>query len=148
MHKSGAITILAAAAAMMATGEAGAQTITDMKGTWTGTAEAIVDGPAQHHPAPGAPGTKPAGKFRLSEQAFTLAIEGQTGRRFWGTTSSASKTERIIGSLSVDGKTIHMADDDGLMDGTIVDADTFNVCYRHVNAGSAVVACAVVSRKK
>ncbi len=148
MYKSGAITIIAAAAAMIASGEAAAQTIIDMKGTWTGTAEAIVDGPAQHHPAPGADGTRPAGKYRLSEQSFTLAIEGQTGRRFWGTTSSASKTERIIGSLSVDGKSIHMVDDDGLLDGTIVTADVFNVCYRHVNGGSAVVACAVVSRKK
>lgn len=147
MHKS-AIALVATVAAITAAGGAGAQNIIDLKGTWTGTAEAIVDGPAQHHPAPGAAGTKPAGKFRLSEQPFTLVVEGQAGRRFWGTTSSTSKTERIIGSLSVDGKTIHMADDDGLLDGTIVNADTFNVCYRHVNASSAVVACAVVSRKK
>src|ERR1700733_4145008 len=104
MPKSGPAAIAVAAAVFIA-GDAGAQTIIDMKGTWTGTAEAIVDRPAQHHPAPGSAGTKPAGKFRLSEQPFTLV------RRFWGTTASATKTERLIGSLSVDGKTIHMVDD-------------------------------------
>jgi len=146
MHKS--VAAITVAVGMLVAGGAGAQNVIDMKGTWTGTAEAIVDGPAQHHPAPGQPGTKPAGKFRLSEQLFTHVIEGQSGRRFWGTTSSASKTERIIGSLSVDGKTIHMVDDDGFLDGTVVNADTFDVCYRHITASSAVVACTRMLRKK
>jgi hypothetical protein len=147
MPKSGPAAIAVAAAVFIA-GDAGAQTVIDMKGTWTGTAEAIVDGPAQHHPAPGAAGTKPAGKFRLSEQPFTVVIDGQDGRRFWGTTASATKTERLIGSLSVDGKTIVMVDDDGMLDGTVVNADRIEVCYRHVNTSSAVVACAPVTRKK
>jgi hypothetical protein len=30
----------------------------------------------------------------------------------------------------------------------VVNADLIEVCYRHVNANSAVVACAPVSRKK
>lgn len=147
MHKS-AFALVATVAAMTVAGGAGAQNITDLKGTWTGTAEAVVDGPAQHHPAPGAAGTNPAGKFRLSEQPFTVVVEGQSGRRFWGTTSSATKTERILGSLSVDGKTLHMVDDDGFLDGIVVNADRLEVCYRHVNASSAVVACTLLSRKK
>ena len=147
MHKS-AIALVATVTAMTVAGGARAQNIIDMKGTWTGTVEAVVDGPAQHHPAPGAAGTKPAGKFRLSEQPFTLVVEGQSGRRFWGTTASATKMERILGSLSPDGKNIYMVDDDGLLDGIIVNADRLEVCYRHVNASSAVVACSVVSRKK
>jgi hypothetical protein len=147
MHKS-AIALVATVAAMTAAGGAGAQSIIDLKGTWTGTAEAVVDGPAQHHPAPGAAGTNPAGKFRLSEQPFTLVVEGQSGRRFWGTTSSPTRTERILGTLSVDGKTLHMVDDDGFLDGVVVNADRIDVCYRHVNASSAVVSCALVSRKK
>jgi hypothetical protein len=76
-----------------------------------------------------------------------VVIEGQDGRRFWGTTSSASKTERLIGSLSVDGKSIHMVDDDGFLDGTMVDANTIDVCYRHITANSAVVACETIKRK-
>lgn len=135
-------------AVTLITTTANAQNIIDMKGTWTGTVEAIVDGPALHHPAPGQGGAKPAGKFRLSEQPFTLVIEGQSGRRFWGTTSSPTGTERLMGSVSIDGKSIYMVDDDGFHDGTVVNADTLEVCYRHVNASSAVVACAPVSRKK
>ena len=135
-----AMTLIAAAA--------NAQNIVDMKGTWIGQAEAIVDGPAQHHPAPGAAGTAPAGKYRLSEPTFTLVIEGQSGRRFWGTTSSATHTERLLGSLSFDGKRIHMVDDDGYNDGVMIDADTFESCYRHITATSAVVACAIAKRKK
>jgi len=147
MYRS-AITLAATVAVMTVAGDAGAQNIIDMKGTWTGTAEAIVDGSAHHHPAPGASGAKPAGKFRLSEQSFTLVVEGQAGRRFWGTTASATKTERLLGSLAIDGKSIYMIDDDGMMDGTVLDADTLEICYRHVNPGSAVVGCTKFSRKK
>src|SRR5258708_1277378 len=68
--------------ATFAIGEAAAQSIIDLKGTWVGTFQAILDGPAAHHPVIDAPGSKPAGRFQLSEQPFTFKIEGQDGRRF------------------------------------------------------------------
>ena len=126
---------------------ASAQRVFDMRGTWTGMAEAIVDGPANHHPPPGAAGIRPAGRFRLSQQQFTIEVLGQEGRRFWGTTASSTRRERIIGSLAADNRTLHMVDDDGMLDGAVVDNDTLEICYRHANKDSAVVACARMTRK-
>ncbi len=149
MRRAGTIALALAAglAASTAATPASAQRVFDMRGTWTGMAEAIVDGPANHHPPPGAAGIRPAGRFRLSQQQFTIEVIGQEGRRFWGTTASSTKRERIIGSLAVDNRTVHMVDDDGMLDGTVVDADTLEICYRHVNKDSAVVACARMTRK-
>lgn len=76
---------LAFVAALAFAGAAAAQTATpaipDLKGTWVGKGEAIVDGPAIHHP-PGAPG-KSAAPFRLREETYTFRIDGQDGRRIW-----------------------------------------------------------------
>ena len=69
----------------MATGSV-AQTapVFDMKGTWKGIGEAIMDGAPPLHPQD-APGGRPAGPYRLREAAWTYQIDGQEGRRFWGT---------------------------------------------------------------
>jgi hypothetical protein len=141
--------IVATGAVMLMVGAAGsasAQSPIDLKGTWVGTGQNIVDGPANHHPPTGA-GVKPAAKYRLSDQTFTMTIEGQDGRRFWGTMASSNKTERLIGSLSVDGKFVYMVDDDGYIDGTVVNATTLDICYRHVRPDSAVVGCELMQRK-
>ena len=132
-----------AIAMMLAAGTAQAQVI-DLKGTWTGTSEAIFVGPATHHAKPGTA----AASHQLGQQPFTFVIEGQEGRRFWGKVSSPGATERIIGSLSVDGKSIYLVDHDGMLDGTVVNADALDVCYRHVNRESALVACLRVTRSK
>ena len=141
--------IMATGAVMLAVGAAGsasAQNSIDLKGIWVGNGQNIVDGPANHHPPTGA-GVKPAAKYRLSDQTFTMTIEGQDGRRFWGTMASPNKTERLIGSLSVDGKFVYMVDDDGYIDGTVVNATTLDICYRHVRPDSAVVGCELMQRK-
>jgi hypothetical protein len=129
-----------------AAASASAQNSIDLKGIWVGNGQNIVDGPANHHPPAGA-GVKPAAKYRLSDQTFTMTIEGQDGRRFWGTMASPNKTERLIGSLSVDGKFVYMVDDDGYIDGTVVNATTLDICYRHVRPDSAVVGCELMQRK-
>ena len=139
--------IVALGVALLGATPAAAQRVFDMRGTWTGLAEAIVDGPANHHLPPGAAGVKPAGRFRLSQQQFTVVIDGQEGRRFWGTTASSTRRERLIGSLSFDNRTVHMVDDDGMLDGTVVDGNTLEVCYRHVKSDSAVVACTRLTRQ-
>jgi len=134
-------------AMVLAAGAAQAQAqVIDLKGTWTGVSEAILEGPAAHHGRPDAAGA--GSRFKLSQQPFTYTIEGQDGRRFWGKVSSPVATERVIGSLSVDGKSIYMVDDDGMVDGTVVNADTLDLCYRHVARESSLVACLRVARKK
>ena len=137
--------VLTAGAAVAQTSPASA--VFDMKGTWKGNNEAIVDGPATHHP-PGVE-AKPAGTYRLRQQNITYKFDGQEGRRFWGTMGSEQQSNiRMIGTLSVDGKWIYMVSKEGYLDGQVVDADTIEMCYRHVNATSAVVGCNLMKRVK
>jgi hypothetical protein len=120
----------------------------DMKGTWKGSGEAIIDGLTTYHP-PGATGTQPSGNYRLRAVTYTYKIDGQDGKRFWGSVSSdAVANERLIGSLSNDGKWIYMAGREGFLDGQVVDADTIQMCYRHVTATSAIVGCNEMKRVK
>lgn len=139
---------LASIATVLVVGSVQAQsTVVDIKGTWIGNAQNIVEGSAHHHQR-GAAGTKEVGKFLLSDQTFTFRFEGQDGRRFWGTISSATKTERLIGSFSTDGKRVYMVDEDGMIDGVVIDANKIDICYRHVRPDSAVVGCELMERKK
>lgn len=144
---NGMATAILAIVLTLAAGAAQAQAqVIELKGTWTGIAESIFEGPTAHHDQPGSSGA--GSRFKLHQRPFTYVFEGQAGRRFWGTVSSPGGTERVIGSLSVDGKAIHMVDDDGIIDGTVVNADTLDLCYRHVSKESAVVACLRLSRSK
>ena len=119
----------------------------DMKGTWQGFNEGLVDGPAAHHPA-GAT-TTPAGRFRIHRQTFTYTIDGQEGRLFWGSMGSDNqKNIRILGTLSNDGKWVYMVSKEGYIDAQVVDANTIESCYRHVNTESAVVGCNLMKRQK
>ncbi len=139
---------LLALGAILAGAGASAQTAAfDMKGTWKGTGEAIVDGHGTHHPAGST--AKPAGPYRLRELHFTYKIDGQEGKRFWGTVSSEHEAnQRMIGSLSADGKWIYIAGKDGILDGTVVDSDTIQMCYRQVSVAVAIVACNEMKRQK
>lgn len=135
---TGPVGVGAAAAVLLLAANAIAQSPpspVDMKGTWKGTSEGI--------------GIDATGKIQLGAATYTYRIEGQDGKRFWGTASSErGTTERLVGSLSNDGKWIYMAGQDGILDGQFVDADTFEMCYRHANATSAVVGCNRMVRQK
>ena len=92
------ISAVAAALTIATAAVAHAQTFIDMKGNWSGTAKAIVEGLAAHHPA--GDGSKPAGSIgRLDEVTFRYKIEGQDGQRFWGTLSSPNRTDPVIGVI-------------------------------------------------
>ena len=138
------------AAAIVSPAAAWAQTsapIFDMKGTWTGYNEGLVDGLATHHPADVA--NTPAGKYRIRRQNFTYKFDGQEGRLFWGTMGSEQQKDiRILGTLSIDGKTVYMVSKEGYIDGTLIDVDTIESCYRHVNPQSAVIGCNLMKRQK
>src|SRR3569623_130641 len=114
--------ILASGVALLVASSAFAQTAgpANMVGTWKGKNEALVDGPATHHPSD-AKG-QPAGRYRLRQHQITYKIEGQDGRRFWGTMSSEQQANiRLLGSLSHDGKTIYLVSKEGYLDGQIID---------------------------
>jgi hypothetical protein len=128
-------------------GSASAQHVINLAGTWTGVAQAIVDGSGDaHYPADAA--SRPAGPYRLRDVPFTYRIDGQDGRRFWGAVSSGSQSERIIGMVSTDGQRIYIVGAEGYFDGVVMNTNTLEFCYRQAGAASAVVACDVVTRQK
>jgi hypothetical protein len=133
-------------AAAPAPAPAAAPAALDMKGGWSGTGKAIVEGMAAHHPA-GDP-AKSVGSARLREVTFTYKIDGQDGGRFWGTMSSPYRVEPVIGVIAADGKRIYIVAQDGFVDGVVVDNDTIDTCYRQRQPGSAVAACNLIKRKK
>jgi hypothetical protein len=124
-------------------GTAAAQDTTqlpDLKGRWVGTNEAIVQGTPLHH---GSDGDKP----RLNSLEFTMTIEGQVGRRFWGTAASQRDREPILGVIGFDGKSFVAQDTDGMIQGSLVDQDTMELIYHHTGS-SIVVAAARIKRQR
>jgi len=115
----------------------------DMKGVWTMTSSTVVLGAEKHHP-----GKVKQAKPRYREVKFTLRITEQKDRRFSGTFETEHHTEPVIGVFANNRKQILIADSDGFFDATLVDADTFDYCYRHITSKSTVVACSVMKRER
>lgn len=127
---------------------ASAADIPNLVGSWT-PAEGVhmVDGESRHAESGT---TDVAGHETAQEHSseFAFRFEGQDGRRFWGSHSSAKVSEKLIGAISVDGKRFVMTDHDGTFSGTVIDADTLDFCYTHVAAGDMAVACGLLRRDK
>lgn len=129
-------------------GGAAAQGVPDLRGTWNPRDSAhIVEGDSRHAPS-GSTVVPGQDIYRRNTSPFVFRIEGQDGRTFWGTLSSAQVRERLIGALSVDGRRFVMADDDGHFDGVVVDGDTLDYCYYHIQPGHSAVACGLLVRQR
>jgi hypothetical protein len=147
MHRFVSPFVLGFAVLCATAGAAGAQSIPDMKGVWTGTSKSIVSGPAPYHPATIA--SKPAGPNRLTEVEFIMTIQGQQDVRFWGTRGSTMRVEPVIGVISADGKRIRVVPESGgLIEGTFVDNDSIEIFYTENKNGESVAATNVFKRKK
>lgn len=135
-------------ALMASAGGAAAAEPPALQGTWVPTRGAhILDGETRHIES----GTEAVGgdaSLRRHTSPFVFRIEGQDGRTFWGTLSSAKVSERLIGAISVDGTRFVIADEDGTFSGTVVDADTLDYCYAHVTPTDRAVACGLLEREK
>lgn len=122
--------------------------VLDLKGTWhPGEGAHIVDGESRHTPS-GTEDVPGHDTLKQHTSKFVFRFEGQDGRTFWGTLSSAEVSESLIGALSVDGKRFVMADEDGTFSGTVVDDDTLDYCYTHVTPTDRAVACGLLVREK
>jgi len=126
---------------------AGAQSMLDLKGNWTGTSSSIVSGLPPHHPTTLT--AKPAGPNRLTEVKFTITVDGQAGGRFWGTLSSPASTDPFIGVLSSDAKRLRMVlQRGGIIDGTVINPDTVEIFYTEHGNGVSVAATNTFTRQK
>lgn len=111
----------------------------DLTGTWTGTTEAVVRGDPLHHEG----GQEPY----LSDTVFTMTIDGQEGRRFWGNVVSEEGGEPMVGVIANDRSTIYAADLDGYSFITLVDENTIDLCYVLSALHVQVAACNTFTRE-
>jgi hypothetical protein len=135
-------------AAVMMAAPALAQTVPDLKGTWSGQWRTVIYGANPHHPGPQTAADAP----RIREITFTFEVEGQDGRLIWGKFwSSPDRKEPFAATLAADGRTIVGADGDGSLTGTVASADRIEMCYTHSALSpsrSIVASCGALQRAR
>ncbi len=116
--------------------------IPNLVGTWTLKSEGGVllkgteSGPKTLHTGP------------FSTLNAEAVITKQQGRIIHGSVKSPKATKNFIGAIGHDNKTIYYADEEGLLEGKLIDKDTMEIIYRHVTPADAVVAVGLWTRKK
>ncbi len=117
--------------------------IPNLVGTWTVKSEGGVllkgkeQNPKTHQP--GVP---------FSTLTAEAVITKQQGRIMQGTFKSARATEDFVAGIGHDNKSLYFADDDGFLEGKIIDKDTIQIVYRHVTPIDTMVAVGIWTRKK
>lgn len=111
----------------------------DLVGTWVGTSRAIVTANSGHYT--GGQGEQP--RFVSSELVVTFTQQDRG--RYIGTITSAGHTEPKLMVVAEDRKTLRTTDNDGTSVGTILDANSFELCYAQNNP--SVVSCVVFRRR-
>ena len=107
--------------------------IPNLVGTWKVQAEGAVVLHGENYSVK----SHHAGKFTsLNAEAV---IQKQVGRRVIGIFKSPRYTEKFAGVISVDGKTFAYVDEDGSLDGKIINKNLIEVVYRHINSAESVV---------
>lgn len=110
-----------------------------MVGVWKGSSESVVLGDHEHHQA--GPQTP-----RLSSLDFTFTVEGQDGRRFWGTFASSHFNEPVLAVFRTDGVSVLAADGNGYTVGLLLGPGVLEFC--HVQSGATMVAsCTLLTRE-
>jgi hypothetical protein len=142
MLKLAFICMIAAFAAVPANAET---TFPDLRGTWTGTSESVVLGRGNPHHRDKA---KRAAEPRFSSVPFTMTIDKQDGRRFYGTFSSPRGKETVIAVIARNGSMLYMVDDDGINVGTILGPNQMELCYMLQSPSARVASCTELNRKQ
>jgi hypothetical protein len=140
--------VMTAIALMTTVLPAVAQTVPDLKGTWSGPWKSVVYGNNAHHPGRQTIADPP----RLRDVTFTFEIQGSEGRLFWGQHwSNPSIKEPFAAIIMPDGKTIVGSDTDGSLSGSLAGPDRIELCYTHTAMSpskSIVAGCGVAQRSR
>jgi len=96
----------------------------------------------------GAPGAKTHHSGQFSTISGEAVVTKQQGRVLHGTFTTSKATESFIAVIGMDNKGFFFADEDGSINGQIVNKDKINAVYRHVTATDTVVAVGTWTRKK
>ena len=112
----------------------------DLVGTWVGTSRAIIMANSAHYSASGQ-GDQP--RFASSELVVTFTQQDRG--RYIGTITSSGHTEPKLMVVAEDRKTLRTTDIDGTSMGTILDANSFELCYAQNHP--SLVSCVVLRRR-
>lgn len=115
--------------------EASAGEIPDLVGTWKAKSSPVYIGQTGHF---GYGGEGPQYSEGIE---FTYAITEQKDNEFSGGVKSAKRSEMLIGSIAMDGKTAIAVDDDGQYNLTLRDEDTIDACTWQLLPGSRIATC-------
>lgn len=134
--------VIGSAAIVFAVSSAPAQTPPNLVGIWKGKAQAVFIGPTPYRVAEG------ANPNFGGEIEYSYVVKQQQGARFSGDQSAGKVTETIIGALRPpEFRSGIILDNDGESDFTLRNATTMDVCYRHINLTSKVVACFTLEKQ-
>ena len=116
--------------------------IPNLVGTWVVEAEGgvLARGPDIRE------NTHHRGEF--STLKAEAVVNKQQGRVLHGVFTSPRGSEKFIAVIGLDNKTFAFADEDGFLDGDLVDDDRINVIYRHVSETDTVIGVGTLTRKK
>jgi hypothetical protein len=116
--------------------------VPNLVGAWKGESESVVLGGGNvHHGATAAP-TEP--EFR--SLAFTLTIEKQDGRRFFGTFASARGSSKELGVIGRNGS-IYLVDAEGQSEGTMLSPTQIDLCYLKQSSDARIASCTVLTKQ-
>jgi hypothetical protein len=126
-------------------GPAMGQDIPDLMGAWVETGErsgVVRRGQLEHHPSTGGE------TLFTNELTWTLTVERQEGVVFAGTWATENRTDPMVGAISVDGKTLYLADDNGPMHGQLLGPDQMEICCSLADADTMLAMCRTFQRRR
>lgn len=132
-------TLLAAGSALAQEAKAKKEkSIPNLVGVWKGTSDSVAMGALGHAGAAAAP--------TFLHVEWTLTIEKQEGRAFYGTKASSRAKEAVVGV--VDGGQVSMADDDGTYVGKLTSPNRLAVRYLEAGKTSKVASSTLYVRER
>ncbi len=120
-----------------------AENYPDLRGTWTGQADAVFIGPSGQSRI-GENSDKQPATFGSAE--FKLIVEKQKDRRFSGTVTVQNWTKQIVGAVFKNGF-IRWAEPGGFVEAELTARDTLQTCYIRASEFSQMVSCAKLERQ-
>jgi hypothetical protein len=115
--------------------------IPNLIGTWA------VKGEGGVIPRSNAAGTKTHHNGDFSSITAEAVVTKQQGRVLHGTFTSPKASESFIAVIGMDNKSLYYADEDGFMEGKIVNKNRLEVIYRHTSPADTVVAVGTWTKK-
>lgn len=113
------------------------KSVPDVTGVWKGESESVAAGKLGH--------TEPSETPKFLRVQWTLTIDKQEGRVFYGSKASARGRETVVGVI--DGATLTMADDDGVYIGKLTSKNRMIVKYAEAGKESKVASITHYARE-